>query len=102
MKKVLTEAELKDLLQAQPDWKLQNGKLVREWTFSNFLGSMAFVNRIAAIAEEASHHPDIDIRYNHVVLALISHDAGGITRRDAAMAAKISTELASHTSPKHE
>ncbi|MBN9616316.1 MAG: 4a-hydroxytetrahydrobiopterin dehydratase [Acidobacteriales bacterium 59-55] len=102
MKRVLTEAELKDLLQAQPEWKLQEGKLIREWTFSNFLGSMAFVNRVATIAEEAGHHPDIEIHYNHVVLALISHDAGGITRRDAAMAAKISTELASHTSPKHE
>jgi len=63
---------------------------------------MAFVNRVATVAEEAGHHPDITIRYNHVVLALVSHDAGGITRRDAAMAAKISTELASHTSPKHE
>ncbi len=102
MKKALTEEELKDVLQAQPEWKLKDGKLVREWTFSNFLGSMAFVNKVADIAEDACHHPDIDIRYNHVVLGLISHDAGGITQRDAAMAARISTELANHSSPKHD
>lgn len=100
MKKALSEEELKDVLQAQPEWTLKDGKLVREWTFSNFLGSMAFVNKVANIAESACHHPDIDIRYNHVVLALISHDAGGITQRDAAMAARISNELAGHSSPK--
>lgn len=100
MKKPLTDAELKTVLQTHPEWKLNDGKLVREWTFSNFPGSMAFVNRVAAIAEDAGHHPDIDIRYNHVVLALVSHDAGGITQRDAAMAARISNEFAGSSSQK--
>ncbi len=54
---------------------------------------MAFINRIAAIAESAEHHPDIDVRYNRVLLALISHDAGGITKRDAAMANRISSDF---------
>lgn len=100
MKKTLTDVELKTVLQTHPEWKLNDGKLVREWTFSDFPGSMAFVNRVAAIAEDAGHHPDIDIRYNHVVLALVSHDAGGITQRDAAMAARISNEFASPSSLK--
>jgi 4a-hydroxytetrahydrobiopterin dehydratase len=47
------------------------------------------VNRIAAAAEQANHHPDIDIRYNQVKLALISHDSGGVTKRDVNMARKI-------------
>ena len=47
---------------------------------------MAFVNQVAGLAEQANHHPDIDIRYNRVRLALVSHDAGGITSRDAATA----------------
>ncbi|MEO8737545.1 MAG: 4a-hydroxytetrahydrobiopterin dehydratase [Edaphobacter sp.] len=94
MNKALTAMEIEDVLRAHPEWKLKDGKLVREWTFSNFLGAIAFVNRIAAIAENAGHHPDIDIRYNHVLLALISHDAGGITQKDAVMAARISAELA--------
>lgn len=96
MKKALTSTEIEDVLRAHPEWKLKDGKLVREWTFRDFLEAMAFVNRIAAIAEEANHHPDIDIRYNRVLLSLISHDAGGITERDATMAGRITAELASH------
>ena len=53
---------------------------------------MTFVNRVAALAEAAGHHPDIDIRYNQVRLALVSHDAGGITERDANMANRLSNE----------
>jgi 4a-hydroxytetrahydrobiopterin dehydratase len=55
---------------------------------------MAFVNRVATLAEEAGHHPDIDIRYNRVKLALVSHDAGGITARDASMARRLRADFA--------
>lgn len=98
MKKTLSPAEIEDVLRAFPEWKLKEGKLVREWTFLDFPEAITFVNRVAAIAEDANHHPDIDIRYNHVLLSLISHDAGGITQRDAAMVARITDELASHVS----
>lgn len=94
MKKALTPSEVEDVLRAHPEWSLKDGKLVREWTFRDFPEAMAFVNRIAALAEEANHHPDIDIRYNRVQLALISHDAGGITQRDAAMVTRITADLA--------
>lgn len=93
MKKTLTPPEIEKLLHNHPDWKLHEGKLVREWTFSNFVEAIAFVNRVAPIAEAAGHHPDIDIRYNRVLLSLVSHDAGGITERDAAMAAQLSEEF---------
>jgi 4a-hydroxytetrahydrobiopterin dehydratase len=95
MKKTLTQTEIEAVLQANPGWNLQTGKLVREWTFKDFVEAMEFVNRVAGIAEAAGHHPDIDIRYNRVQLALVSHDAGGITQRDAAMAAKLDQQLAS-------
>jgi 4a-hydroxytetrahydrobiopterin dehydratase len=95
MKKTLTQTEIEAVLQANPGWNLQAGKLVREWTFKDFVEAMEFVNRVAGIAEAAGHHPDIDIRYNRVQLALVSHDAGGITQRDAAMAAKLDQQLAS-------
>jgi 4a-hydroxytetrahydrobiopterin dehydratase len=91
--KTLTEAELSDLLRAQPDWKLYEGKLVRDWTFPDFVQAIAFVNQVAALAEAAGHHPDIDVKYNRVRLGLISHDAGGITNRDGAMAKRIDSEL---------
>ena len=94
MKKTLSAAEIEEVLRADPDWKLQNGKLVREWTFKDFVEAMKFVNRIATLAEAAGHHPDIDVRYNQVTLGLVSHDAGGITQRDAAMANQISKEAA--------
>ena len=70
-----------------------SGKLVRDWVFGDFMQAMTFVNRVAELAESAGHHPDIDIRYNQVRLGLVSHDSGGITNRDAAMADSLSKEF---------
>jgi 4a-hydroxytetrahydrobiopterin dehydratase len=85
----LTEVEIEAVLAEQPEWRLESGALVRDWTFQDFVEAMAFVNRVAELAEEANHHPDIDIRYNKVRLALVSHDAGGITKRDSGMVARV-------------
>ena len=93
MKEALNSAEIEEVLKTHPAWTLEGGKLVRVWTFKDFVEAMKFVNRLAAVAEEAGHHPDIDVRYNRVVLGLISHDAGGITARDVAMASRIEKEL---------
>jgi 4a-hydroxytetrahydrobiopterin dehydratase len=93
MSNTLNAAEIEEVLKTHPDWQLDGGKLIRRWTFKDFGEAMAFVNRVAAVAEAAGHHPDIDIRYNQVTLGLISHDAGGITRRDAAMVGRIDNEL---------
>lgn len=90
----MTDVQTKELLAQQPEWKLEDGKLVRDWTFKDFVAAMHFVNAIAALAEAAGHHPDIDIRYNQVRLGLVSHDAGGVTERDAAMAKTIGQEFA--------
>ena len=87
----LTDQEIQDLLRKYPEWAVEEGMLVRFWTFNGFVEAIAFVNRVAQLAEQSSHHPDIDIRYNRVKLALVSHDAGGITARDAQMAAKLSS-----------
>jgi 4a-hydroxytetrahydrobiopterin dehydratase len=93
MTKALSPSEIDQALRNQPTWKLQGGKLIREWTFKDFVEAMAFVNRVATLAEAAGHHPDIDIRYNHVLLGLVTHDAGGITQRDIAIASRIDTEF---------
>ena len=85
----LSHDQLSALTHELPDWKLEEGHLVRLYTFKDFIAAMAFVNHIAELAETAGHHPDIDIRYNRVRLALISHDADGITERDAQMAKQI-------------
>jgi 4a-hydroxytetrahydrobiopterin dehydratase len=94
MANALNAAEIEEVLKTHPAWKLQGGKLVREWAFKDFVEAMKFVNRVAGVAEAAGHHPDIDIRYDRVLLGLVSHDAGGITKRDIAMASTIDKELA--------
>ena len=93
MEPVLSEAEIAEISQAHPAWILEDGKLTRECRFKDFLSAIRFVNHIASLAEDAGHHPDIDIRYNRVRLGLVSHDAGGITRKDKAMTEKIEQQI---------
>jgi 4a-hydroxytetrahydrobiopterin dehydratase len=90
VRQTLSESQLGDILRELPEWALEEDKLVRYWTFPGFVQAMEFVYGVAQIAEEEGHHPDIDIRYNRVKLALVSHDAGGITQRDAHMARRLS------------
>ncbi len=86
---VLGERIVVAKMKSVPLWKLEGGELVRHFQFNNFIEAMQFVNGVAEMAEGAGHHPDIDIRYNKVRLALMSHDAGGLTERDFDLAAGI-------------
>jgi 4a-hydroxytetrahydrobiopterin dehydratase len=72
-----------------PGWQIESGELVRTFQFKDFLAALRFVNRVGELAEQAGHHPDIDIRYNRVRLALVTHDAGGLTEKDFDLAAKV-------------
>lgn len=73
-------------------WKKEGQMLTQTFTFSNFLQAIAFINKIALLAEEANHHPDIELfSYKKVKIKLCTHDAGNrITERDIALAKKIS------------
>ncbi len=71
-----------------PGWQIESGVLVRTFQFKDFVAALEFVNLIGKLAEVAGHHPDIDIRYNRVRLALITHDAGGLTEKDFDLATK--------------
>lgn len=72
------------------DWREEDAALVRDLRFDDFAGAMAFVNRVAEVAEELGHHPDILVHgFNRVRLTLASHDAGRVTERDHALAARI-------------
>lgn len=86
---LLTSEEIQKRLSSLKNWKLVHGEIVRELEFKDFVAAMKFVNQVAEKAEAAGHHPDIDIRYNKVRLALVSHDAGGITEKDFTMAGSI-------------
>jgi 4a-hydroxytetrahydrobiopterin dehydratase len=85
--------ELSAALAGLPGWAMEQGEIVRTFQFPDFVGSMAFVNRVAELAEQAQHHPDIDIRYNRVRIALVTHDAGGITQKDIQLAVQVDEGL---------
>jgi len=76
-------------LTSLPGWAVENGELVKTFTFKDFREALAFVNNTGEAAESAGHHPDIDIRYNRVRLALVTHDAGGLTEKDFNLASGI-------------
>ena len=75
-----------------PGWSLVDGeplKLTREWKFKNFVESITFINKVADIAEDEQHHPDIHISWNRVKLELFTHSIGGLSENDFILAAKI-------------
>ena len=83
---VLTTKEIKLHLKAVPAWSKRGSTILRTFKFAGFLHSIAFVNRTAKLAQKLNHHPDIDIRFNKVTLTLTTHDAGGLTEKDFALA----------------
>lgn len=85
----LSEAEISARLSSVPSWRHEGNEIARTFQFPDFRAALAFVNRAGDLAEAAGHHPDIDIRYNKVRLALTTHDAGGLTDKDFDLAARI-------------
>jgi 4a-hydroxytetrahydrobiopterin dehydratase len=73
-------------LQAVPNWSKRAQTILRTFKFEGFLKGIDFVNRIAAKAQKMNHHPDIDVRFDQVTLTLSTHDEGGITEKDFALA----------------
>ena len=88
-----TSQQIENLLKQHPQWCLQDDALYREFTFNNFAEAFAFMQRVAAIAEEMDHHPEWSNVYNRVNIALTTHDAGGITKLDFELAEKISASV---------
>ncbi|MEO0631638.1 MAG: 4a-hydroxytetrahydrobiopterin dehydratase, partial [Planctomycetota bacterium] len=72
----LSESEIKAGLDTATEWSEVGGEIQRTYQFEDFLGSMAFVQKLADYAERVQHHPDILIRYNKVTLTVSTHDAG--------------------------
>ena len=87
----LTDAERDEALAALPQWRLRDDKLaiVREFKFADFGAAFAFMTRVALIAEKADHHPEWSNVYNRLEITLTTHDAGGLSQRDIAMAGAI-------------
>ncbi len=89
MAALLPESEIEAAMRALPDWRRERAEIVRTFTFADFGAALSFVNRIAGLAEAANHHPDIDIRWNKVILRLSTHSQGGLTTRDFTLARNI-------------
>jgi 4a-hydroxytetrahydrobiopterin dehydratase len=88
-KRRLSPEEARISLAGIPGWELHGDAIRRRYALSGFKQAIAFVNRVAELAENADHHPDILIEYDKVTLTLSSHDAGGLTERDFALARSI-------------
>jgi 4a-hydroxytetrahydrobiopterin dehydratase len=89
MADLLREDEIASRLEGS-EWRREGDEIVRDWKLEDFGEAMAFANRVADVAEEANHHPDILIHgWNKVRLTLTNHSAGGLTDADFAMAERI-------------
>ena len=82
----LSDDALQAALTTLGGWVVAAGELEKRYSFGTFPDAVAFVTRVAALAEGAGHHPDIDIRYSTVTLRLSTHSEGGITERDVELA----------------
>ena len=87
--KVLLKKEINKILESLDDWILDDDAIKREWIFKDFSEAMDFINIIAVMAENHNHHPEIYNVYNRVSLRFNTHDAGGITEKDIAIAKEI-------------
>ncbi len=84
--KRLTESDITEHMTHLAQWERRGDEIHRTFAFADFVTAMTFVNALADAAEQAQHHPDIDIRYSKVTVALTTHDAGGLTELDFALA----------------
>jgi 4a-hydroxytetrahydrobiopterin dehydratase len=85
----LSDAEIAAALAELAGWKLEAGMLQKTYKHATFPEAIVFVNAVAHLAELANHHPDVDIRYSNITLRLTTHDSGGITAKDVALAKEV-------------
>jgi 4a-hydroxytetrahydrobiopterin dehydratase len=87
--KRLADDEITSWLESRSGWERLGDEIRKEYERASFADGVAFVVQIGFLAEAANHHPDIDIRWRTVSVALTTHDAGGLTAHDLALAASI-------------
>jgi len=85
----LSDLEIQRALGSLPGWSRRGDALVKTFSFDRFAKGIGFVDRVAKVADDMDHHPDIDIRYTKIAMSLSTHDAGGITGKDLELAGQI-------------
>jgi 4a-hydroxytetrahydrobiopterin dehydratase len=89
MADLLSDEEINSRLQSG-EWQRDGDQIIRNWQFKDFAQAIAFVNRVAEVAEEMNHHPDILIHgWNKVRLSVTNHSAGGLTEADFELAERV-------------
>lgn len=88
----LSDAEISTALERLPGWTREGNEIVKTYECASFPSAIAFVVRIGFHAEKANHHPDLDIRWRRVRVALTTHDDGGLTQHDVDLATEIEAE----------
>lgn len=86
MSRLLNESEIQQRLTQLEGWTLEGNQIQSVRKFRGFVEAISFVNQLVAPAESANHHPDLSISYNRVTVVLMTHDAGGLTEQDFALA----------------
>ena len=89
MRDRLSDIAIQRELGALPGWARRANTLTKTYRFRTFPSAITFVTRIAEVAESMDHHPDIDIRHTRLTFTLSTHDAGGVTQNDIALAREI-------------
>ena len=89
MAEKLNDESIEGWLEGRSEWKRKDDTLVKDFWFPSFRNAIVFVNRVAALADDYNHHPDINIRHKRVRVTLTTHDAAGLTQEDLAMAERI-------------
>ncbi len=85
----LSDLEIQRALGSLPGWARRGEVLTKTFTFPTFAAGIDFVQRVATAADDVNHHPDIDIRYTKITIALSTHDSGGLTQKDIDLAGVI-------------
>jgi len=91
MATLIAQSDIKTMMKRVPEWDTNKKQIERTFEFDDFNQAVDFVNAVAEIADEEEHHPDIDIRWNKVRVALSTHSEGGLTDLDFHVAEKIDT-----------
>jgi 4a-hydroxytetrahydrobiopterin dehydratase len=88
-RKKLTLEEIETAIAGLSGWTMENKNLKKRFEFANFAESLAFVNRVGAIAEERDHHPDTTFGWGYAEFSITTHDTGGLTQNDFDLAEAI-------------
>ena len=86
----LSDEQVTEALADLEGWSRDGDKIAREFQFRDFIAALGFITQVGVLAEKANHHPELSNVYNRVTIALTTHDEGGITEKDIALATVVS------------